>query len=91
MVFKGSIPSRTSPHSEYKSPFEITERVKFYFTIFHQERWHCYFCPYRKMIKPLTTDNLSPTLRHLRWKMNYSDNSYRVSRQNEAGLRARTT
>ena len=30
------------------------------------------------MIKPLTTDNLSPTLRHLRWKMSYSDNSYRV-------------
>ena len=30
------------------------------------------------MIKPLTIDNLSPTLRHLRWKMNYSDNSYRV-------------
>ena len=30
------------------------------------------------MLKPLTTDNLSPTPRHLRWKMNYSDNGYRV-------------
>ena len=43
------------------------------------------------MLKPLTTDNLSPTLRYLRWNLYYSDNSYRLSRQNEAGLRARTT
>ena len=30
------------------------------------------------MLKPLTTDNLSPTLRYLRWNLYYSDNNYRV-------------